>query len=296
MVCLRRRLLNNREMKRNKQFSVVFVLFCVFCGLVFSHSLYAFTARVTGDRVNVRARPVRGSEIVTQLSLDEEVVVLEEGLLWTKIKAPVTSRCWIHSDYVEAGKIKGSSVNMRCGPGVAFPVLYRLNRGTQINIIEVAGDWILIEPPVEFGVWVSTKYLEYPKPEEAVEEKPMELVKTSKLAGEKQAQEEVFEEQELDIPVPLPDIPAIVSVPQEEISDIELVSYAGTLQDLGIIINRPGTYKLVSSDKWLCILRSPTLDLNPYVNRVVRIEGVKVAFASSWDIPVVEVKRLQVIK
>lgn len=273
MVCPRRRRLNSMQR--------VFLIFFI---LILTQPLYAVTAKVTGDRVNVRARPVLGSEIVTQLGLDEEVEVLEERAEWTKIKAPAHSRCWVHSDYVEGGRLKGNSVNLRCGPGVAFPVLCQLPRGTEVNIVEVIGDWVRIEPPVEFGVWVSSKYIEYPEPVEVVEEV---------------LEEEIVEEEIVEEPAPLvsiPEIPTTVSVPPEEIPKIELVSYAGTLEDLGIIINRPGTYKLISNGKWLCILRSPTLDLNPYVNRVVRIEGVAVAVASSWDVPVVEVKRLQVIK
>lgn len=266
-VCLRPRLLNN-----------MYRVFLVFLIIIFAHPLYATSVKVAGDRVNVRARPVPGAEIVTQLSLDEEVEVLEKGSEWTKIKAPVHSKCWVHNDYIKAGRVTANGVNLRCGPGVAFPVLCQLTRGAEVSIIEVVGDWIRIEPPVEFGVWVSSQYLAYPEPAEIVE-----IVR-----------EEIVEEEIL--PTPTPEIPTIVSVPQQEIPEIELVSYAGILQDLGVIINRPGTYKLVSNDNWICILESPTLDLNPYVNRVVRIEGVAVAIASSWNVPVIEVKRLQVIK
>lgn len=269
----------NIKVEKFKNLSVLSVILCVLCGLLFPQFLYPAPARVTGDRVNVRARPVPGSEIVTQLSMDEEVEVLEDGPEWTKIKAPVHSRCWVHGDYIGAGRIKGNSVNLRCGPGVAFPVLCQLERGAEVSIVEVAGDWVRIEPPAEFGVWVSSEYIEYPEPVEAAEEV---------------LEEEIVEEPIL--PPPVPEIPATVSVSPEEIPKVELISCAGVLQDLGVIINRPGTYKLVSNEKWVCILKSPTLDLNPYVNRVVRIEGVEMAISSSWDVPVVEVKRLQVIK
>lgn len=275
MVYLRQRRLN--KMRR------VFLIFFI---LIISQPLYAVTAKVAGNRVNARIRPVLGSEIVTQLSFGEEVEVLEEGAEWTKIKRPAHSRCWIHSDYVESGRIIAGSVNMRCGPGLAFPVLCQLDRGTEVNIVEVIGDWMRIEPPVEFGVWISSQYIEHPEPVETAKEKIVE-------------EEEIVEEKIVEESAPFvctPEIPPTVSVPPEEIPKVELVSYAGTLEDLGIIINRPGTYKLISNGKWVCILKSPTLDLNPYVNRVVRIDGVGVAVASSWDVPVIEVKRLRVIK
>lgn len=223
-------------------------------------------AKVTGDSVNVRVRPEINSEIVTQLSAGEEVVVLERGDEWTKILAPSHSKCWVHSETVSGSIIKSDSVNLRCGPGLAFPVMAKLKNGTKIDIIEVFGEWVRIEPPVEFGLWVNSKYLEYAQtevwhPEGVVEEKPR-----------------------------------VVSVAEEEITGVELVSYAGRLEDLGIIINRPGTYKLVSDDKWVCIIKAPTLDVNPYVNRMVRIEGVLLSKSSSWNVPIIELKRLSLIK
>lgn len=230
-------------------------------------------AKVIGDRVNVRIRPDINSEIVTQLSSGEEVIVLEKNEEWTNIRAPIHSKCWVHTECVEGTRIKSESVNMRCGPGLAFPVLTKLKKGTPLNIIEVFGDWVRIEPPVGFGVWVSSKYLEY-KPQ-TPSEKPSEKVE----AVEEKPQ------------------PQIISAPEEELSRVELVSYAGRLEDLGIIINRPGTYKLVSDKgKWLCIIKSPTLDVNPYINRSVRIEGVVLSKSSSWGVPVIELKRLSVIK
>lgn len=228
-------------------------------------------AKVTGDSVNVRVRPEINSEIVTQLSAGEEVVVLEKGDEWTKVLAPSHSKCWVHSETVSGSIIKSDSVNLRCGPGLAFPVMAKLKNGTKIDIIEVFGEWVRIEPPVEFGLWVNSKYLEYEP--QITPEKPPEAE-----------------------PVVVEEKPQVVSVAEEEITGVELVSYAGRLEDLGVIINRPGTYKLVSDDKWVCIIKSPTLDVNPYVNRMVRIEGVLLSKSSSWNVPIIELKRLSLIK
>lgn len=274
-----------------------FTLFVLF---LYSFSLSAAVkARVTGHRLNVRARPDINAEIVTQLRLDDTAEVLEKGEEWTKIKAPADSSCWVFSEYVTKGRINTDSVNLRSGPGLAFPVLCCLYQGTPVGIMEVAGEWSRIQPPVEFGVWVSSRYLSYRDKEEK-EEPPEKSAKGSKASRlEKQIEEQPLPpaEQAVEKIGALPaQVKPAVSLPESEIKELELVSYAGYLDDLGMIINRPGTYKLTDGEEWVCILTSPVIELNPYVNRQVRIEGIIVSQTTSWGIPVVEVKRLQVIK
>jgi len=158
---------------------------------------------------------------------------------------------------------------------------------------------------VEFGVWVSTRYLSY----RDREEKKEPAKKTVKPRKEKSIKEDKGKKTVIDsedkIPAekiteeikPLPpQIKPAVSVPAIEENGLELVSYAGYLDDMGMIVNRPGTYKLTADDQWICILTSPLIELNPYVTHQVRIEGIIVSQTTSWGVPVVEVKRLQVIK
>lgn len=274
------------DCQRLKQLSNILILW----GILFIwYPLLAeelLRARVTADRVNVRIRPDINSEIVTQLSSGEEVIVLERGDEWTKIKAPIHTKCWVYNECIEGDRIKSDSVNMRCGPGIAFPVLARLKKGTQINIIEVFGEWTRISPPVEFPAWVSSKYLQY-----------LEELQVSPVAGPL-ISETTIQEQTVRLQEPeFKESRVISSISEEEIGRIELVSFAGRLEDLGVLINRPGTYKLVDGKgKWLCIIKSPTLDINPYIHRSVRIEGVVLSKSSSWGVPVIELKRLSVIR
>lgn len=254
--------------------------------------------KAIADRINVRARPEVNSEIVTQLKLDEDVIILGEEGEWTKIAAPMHSKCWVNIEGIENNIITKNSVNLRCGPGLAFPVLITLKKGTKINIVETFNEWVRIDPPIEFGVWVNSKYLESGKKAQEKEEKeqPKDVSETT-VAKEETETSEPAEEQKPIEPVIIPETPKVISVPNEEIAGVELASYAGRLQDMGVIINRPGTYKLLSdSGKWICILKSPTLDLNPYVNRIVRVEGVVLSRTSSWGAPVIELKKLSVIK
>jgi len=267
------------------------------------------SGKCKGDRVNVRARANATSEVVTQLGAGEEVVVLGREGDWVEIKAPAHSKCWIFNGCIGDGKTIKENTNMRCGPGQAFPVLAQLKTETPVKVVEVFGEWTRVEPPVGFSLWVNFQYLEIVDPtestevatpqikeevvvpEEKIEEKPAEPeIISSEPAVES---ESITEEQ----PQIVPQQPDGISVPEENISGIDLVSFSGKLEDIGVIVNKPGTYKLLDEKgKWVCILRSPTIDANPYAGRVVRIEGVALSKTSSWGVPVVELKKLNVIK
>lgn len=294
--------------KTIKTFSKLFLLLELFlCPFLL---LAGTDATITGSRVNVRVRPQLNSEIVAQVSRDEIVEVLEEGEEWTKIMAPKHSRCWVHSDYVTKGRINTDSVNLRCGAGMAFPVVCKLYEGTPVALVEVSGKWTRIEPPVEFGVWINSKYIDYvdTKKKKQQEKKrkqekriiPKKEDKVCEVAL-KESKAEIREEpvvptvksKKKNLPS---NVKPVVSVSPDEISNIVLMSFVGRLEDLGVLLNRPGTYKLVGADQWICILKSPTIELNPYVDHLVRIEGVIISRVTSWGVPVVEVKRLQVIE
>ncbi len=245
------------------------------------------SAWTSGSRVNVRIKPDINSEVVTQLEQGEEVRILKKDDEWTEIAAPYHTRCWIHNSCLTEDTVSKGKVNLRCGPGMAYPVLTQLPRGTAITVVKTFGDWTRVKPPAEFGVWVSTRYLDDQEP-----------------AGEKAIEEEitVSEEDMIKIEPVLPVTeaePKIISISDQEIAGVKLVSYAGRLEDLGMIINRPGTYKLISpegSGQWLCIITSEALNINPFINRIVRLEGVIISESTSWGVPVIDVKRLCVIK
>lgn len=291
MVCPKQKLQNNRVIS----LKLKVISFCFFVCLAISLSAAEELehTKVIGNNVNVRVRPDANSEIVTQLRQGENVIVLEKQDEWTKIIGPSHSKCWVFKDGVNDSVIIKDSVNMRCGPGAAYPVLARLKKGTNVQVLETFGDWVKIDPPVEFGVWISSKYLECNMPVKETEKEKKEIIKPVVEEPPSNKDSEGLQPSSADVPIGEPQI----SVSQEEISGIELVSFAGRLEDLGIIINRPGTYKLISgSGKWECIIRSPTLDVNPYINRIVRVEGVALAKTSSWNVPVIELKKLNVIK
>jgi uncharacterized protein YgiM (DUF1202 family) len=283
-------------------------LIVLFFSFICSFSLRAeeIHTKAIGDRVNVRARPNADGELVTQLALNEDVIVLEEQPEWIKIKAPSHSKCWVQSSFIDNGVINKEAVNLRCGPGTAYPILAQMPKGTAVKILEIFNDWTKVEPPVDFGVWVSAKYLAVLKKEEVkeeVKEQPIEekVIEEQPVLIDEQTVSETETQKVSDLMAgensAVSEVPQGVAVPESEMSDIELVSFVGKLEDMGVIVNRPGTYKLISEKgKWICIVRSPTLEVNSYVGKIIRVECVILSKTSTWNVPVVELKRVTIIK
>lgn len=128
--------------------------------LVSSSGFAASTARSTADRVNVRSRPGYAGEIITQLSRDQEIVVLgtntlsrpaaDEPPVWLKIELPSGRPLWVSSDFVNptTREVTADVLNVRAGPGLDFAVVGRVQKGA---ILETHGNerngWIEVGAP-----------------------------------------------------------------------------------------------------------------------------------------------------
>jgi uncharacterized protein YgiM (DUF1202 family) len=66
---------------------------------------------------------------------------------------------------------------------------------------------------------------------------------------------------------------------------------SGIIHDLGKLINRPATHKLMKDGEILCLLRSDSLDLGDSMFRNVTISGQSIE-VKGWNIPIVEVKKI----
>lgn len=119
--------------------------------------------RVTGDRVNLRARPsFENSEVLGQADYDERLEVREMGDDWVGVVAPDRISLWVSSQYVRTPEnvIGGSRVNIRTGPSQNHTIALVLNRGDSVVPREVQGDWTRIAVPEGALVWVSRDFVE----------------------------------------------------------------------------------------------------------------------------------------
>lgn len=129
------------------------------------------SAVVEANHVNVRGQPRLKSEVVTRLSKDQKVTVIEEithnnsgpdePSAWAKIALPSDVHVWVNSGFIDASNktVKPKKLNLRSGPGENFSVLGRLERGDTVTQVSTKGDWMAIEAPTNAYAFVASQYL-----------------------------------------------------------------------------------------------------------------------------------------
>ena len=118
------------------------------------------TMKVSGERVNVRARPSLNAEVVGQLSDGQTVSVKSIQNEWVEIVMPTTMDLWAHKDFVRMGTVQTKKLNVRAGPGINYNVVGVLQRGDQVIPRGEFGEWIKIAPPEAASVWIHQDYIE----------------------------------------------------------------------------------------------------------------------------------------
>ncbi len=133
--------------------------------------LVAGPAVAAANHVNVRGQPKLKSEVLTRLTNEEPVTVIEEIVrnnsgpeepsAWAKIVLPAGAHTWINTSFIDSTTktIKPKKLNIRSGPGENFSVIGQLKKGDTIQEITTKGDWTEIEPPATAYGFVAAQYL-----------------------------------------------------------------------------------------------------------------------------------------
>lgn len=146
------------------------------------------SAKSAEDRVNVRAQPTTFSEVLTQLRLDDTVVVLDqipankpkagEPANWFKIRLPAKTPVWVFAPFVTNKTVSANRINLRAGPGENYSVIGRLEKGSEVKEIRTVESWTELETPeqaygfVDRSLLIPVEGSAEPKPAEA---KPAEI-------------------------------------------------------------------------------------------------------------------------
>ena len=155
-------------------------------------SLQAKTpVRVTADNVNLRAKALLTSEVVTQAHYDDRLTAYEIGSEWVEVAAPATADAWVMKSYVQApaNTIGANRVNVRAGPSINYNILCTLALGDTVEPRgEEVADWLKIAPPPAARVWVSREFVEILSGEAAAAAPAKETgVAENKPAGQDEA-------------------------------------------------------------------------------------------------------------
>lgn len=255
-----------------------------------------FIGIITADRVNVRSGDNLNFEVLSQLNKGEKIMVLDRRYGWYKVKLPQESFCYINSDYVKRndgkGVVEGTNVLLRAGAGTNYTILGKLNQGETVRILDEDNSWYKIEPPEGSVGWVYSNFVEYyntveefsskekiEQTEAKVEEVevPFESGKDNLSESEKLEKEENKKLSKTPI--------------QKTDTIVEMPVATGTVNDLGKIINRSGTHKLIKNGKILYYLRSTDYDLNKYLYYRVSIWG-EVSKSPNQKYPTITVTKI----
>lgn len=154
--------------------------------------------RVTGSRVNLRARPMMSGELIGQVAGGDELVLAreetaEEG--WTAVKAPQWVDCWIKKEFVTDGKVNVPKLNVRSGASLNYGVVSVITNGFEVEIRDESDpDWYKIAPPENTVVWISSEFVETQAQEASAEPAVVPAVETEKAADvEDKSVGEIFE-------------------------------------------------------------------------------------------------------
>lgn len=152
----------------------------------------AFTGKVNGKSVRLRASADVESNIIRELNKDELVVVTGEKNDFFAILPPTDIKAYIFRSFVLEGHVEGERVNVRLAPDREAPIIGHLGTGDLVEgkVCEHNNKWLEIKAPENTRFYVAKEFIEYAgNPEmKAMHDKRLVTVKqmmesTSLLAG-----------------------------------------------------------------------------------------------------------------
>lgn len=121
---------------------------------------------VTGDDVNLRAKPDTRSRAMLQLNDGDKLTAISDlNDDWVEVKPPKGVTFWVYGELLHDDVIEATHVQLRAGPGINYNAVGMLNRGDKVVSRGSHVDWIEISPPQGSSVWISREYVAKPEPE-----------------------------------------------------------------------------------------------------------------------------------
>jgi len=144
-------------------------LFAIVLSSAFCHqknnqeSFKAFTGKVLGNKVRLRAKPDIESHIIQQLGKNDLLLVLEDADQFWAVKPPNELKAYVFRSYILDDVVEANRVNIRLGPSVTSPVIGQLQAGDKIQGVVSSENkkWLEIVPPENTRFYVSKEFLSY---------------------------------------------------------------------------------------------------------------------------------------
>jgi uncharacterized protein YraI len=252
--------------------SLVFALLLALSTAV--HAIDPVTAKVSGERVNLRARPDRNAEVVGQAAQGEVLVVRSIQNEWVEVTPPGSVELWVHQDFIQDGKSTADKLNVRAGPGINYNVVGTLSKGEAITVRGQFNEWVKIAPMRSASLWVHKEFVELILP--AKKPAPAPVVAPPKPRPAPAPVPPVVAPAPKPAPTPPPAPPAdLVLIPLE--GQGRAVSREGELKPAPYVMNRPSAYRLIRRTgnriDTICYLRGNSAQLESMLGQTLLVRG-----------------------
>lgn len=117
------------------------------------------SVRVTGDHVNLRARPLSDAEVVAQVGEGDLLTAVRQDGEWTEVLAPTNASLWVNGAFVRSNVVVSDKLNIRGGPSLSYRDVGVLRKGDQVTVAETKGEWLRIVAITGVELWVSSRYV-----------------------------------------------------------------------------------------------------------------------------------------
>lgn len=281
--------------------TLILLILAVFGLRPIAHAETGTLVKVTGKRINLRARPEMTAEVVGQVGDDAILRALSFQDEWVEVLAPESVDVWVHKDFVADNRVVADRLYVRGGPGINWQTVGQMARGDPVVIRGEFGDWLKIAPPPSCTLWVSRKYVEVLEPKKPAPPPPMvnvrepppqsvhresarQVTQVSRpaVASRDRAQATTASSAASEplAPVsadttPAPPPPDLKLIPLE--GQGRRVQREGYLRLAGFVLGRPSRYRLAvqqgSRIQTICYVRGNNSQLASFLGRRVLIRG-----------------------
>ena len=242
----------------------------------------AVVAKISADRVNLRAAADTNAEVVVQVDYGLQLDVLEVSPEWIKVRPPEAVLFWVHGDLVKEGRVARKVINVRAGSSENYSIVGQLERNAEVQVVTNRLGWLGIRPPAGTGLWVFHEYVELPPPPEVVP--PPVVVVETPLPPPPPV---IVKEEPVAPPVVVVPPPPPTPPPPPPPADLKLVPLAGqgtlstrtgVLRAYLLTAGKPSRFRLTLQEsagieQAVCMVKGDEDVIRPWIGRKVVIRG-----------------------
>ncbi len=255
-----------------------------------SSSYVADDGLVEGNSVNVRSGPALKYNLVCQLKRDDQVVIKETSKDggWYGIVPPEAAAAWVYAKYVTD---KGpASLYAGWAPRKA-KCMALLDTADRFRNYELKRPEATIRFDAILANYrrIETDYAELPEARTA-KRRVREVERIRKDVLERFSAGGATE--------PSGDTGKTEVEPAEKSAEQEHTKYLtakGVLREISRESTKAGLYRITKEDRWVCIVKSATLDLGTYAGKAVQVWGLE-APSEGWSLRTIVVSRIKLLE